>query len=53
LSSYDNSSDQIARADLNNLDRNAIASQLTLNEGLGDETAYYDANQILQVAQEQ
>jgi ribosome-associated translation inhibitor RaiA len=49
---YDAYSDQIDRADLNNLDRNAIASQLMLNEGLDQETAYYAADQILQVAQE-
>jgi ribosome-associated translation inhibitor RaiA len=49
---YDTYSDQIARADLHNLDRNAIASQLMINVGLDQETAYYAADQILQVAQE-
>jgi hypothetical protein len=49
---YDTFSDQVAQSDLNNLDRNAIASQLMLNEGLGQETAYYAADQILHVAQE-
>jgi hypothetical protein len=49
---YDTYFDQITRADLNHLDRNAIASQLMLNEGLDQETAYYAADQILQVAQE-
>jgi hypothetical protein len=49
---YDTFSDRIDRADLDNLDRNAIASKLMLDEGLDQETAYHVTDQILQVAQE-
>jgi ribosome-associated translation inhibitor RaiA len=49
---YDTFSDRVDRADLDNLDRNAIASKLMLDEGLDQETAYHVADQILQVVQE-
>ena len=49
---YDTYSDQLAGVDLKSLDRNAIASKLMLKEGLDQETAYYAADQILQIAQE-